>query len=385
MPTDLVISADSHVVEPPTLWAERLDRSLRDRAPAVTETPAGFVFSGGGSAVFPVAGGYAAGRSGTELASFVAGERRAPLYQGARASGWDPSERLKDQDIDGVCAEVLYPSLGLVLFSMTDLELQRASFRAYNAWLAEFVSADPKRMHGIAMVSLEDMADAVDTLEAAHALGLKGAMVCAEPPDDRPFHSDVYDPFWEAAEALGMPVSLHVVTSARRNSSDRGVGGLFEQDPNRRKYTYMIGFTNVQHLIQRSLTALLLGGTFQRFPGLKVVSAEFDIGWFPHFMYRIDHAFEKYRELYRLELDLAPSDYVKRNVWATFQDDPIGPQFAESYGRDRFMWASDFPHSDSTWPHSRQIIARDLDVLGPATRANIAYRNAASLYRIDVD
>lgn len=382
--SEIVISADSHMVEPPDLWSERLPRTLRDRAPRVNQTPAGFVFSGGGSTAFPVAGGYAAGRSGQDLREFVAKERGAPMYEGARPSGWDPAERLKDQDIDGISAEVLYPSLGLVLFSMSDIELQIASFDVYNQWLAEFVAYDRRRLHGIAMISLEDVERAVPALERAKDLGLKGAMVWAEPPNDRPFFTEIYDPFWEAAEALDMPVSLHVVTAARRDERDQGDGGLVEQDPMRKKFSYIVGFTNVQQQIQRSLASLILGGVFQRFPALKIVSAEHDIGWIPHFMHRIDHAFEKYRELYRLELDILPSDCMHRNVWATFQDDPIGPQFAESYGRDNFMWASDFPHSDSTWPNSQEIIKRDLDSLLPVTKANIVRDNASKLYRIDV-
>lgn len=380
-----VISADSHMVEPPDLWTERLDKKYRDAAPKVEETRGGFMFGGGGSTLFPVAGGYAAGRSGRDLREFMINEQRATLYEGARPSGWDPAERLKDQDVDGVCAEVLYPSLGLVLFSMTEAELQRESFNVYNRWLAEFASHDSKRLHGIAMISLEDVDKAVEDLTEAKKLGLKGAMVWAEPPDNRPFFGDSFDKFWAAAEELEMPVSLHVVTAARRNDRDRNSGGLYEQDPQRAKFTYVIGFANVQQQIQRSLTALIFGGVFERFPKLKIVSAEHDIGWIPHFRYRLDHTYEKYKELYRLNhLQHMPSVYLQRNIWATFQDDPVGPQFAETYGKDNFMWASDFPHSDSTWPHSQEIIARDIGGLAPETMRNIVFNNAAKLYHIDV-
>lgn len=378
-----VISADSHMVEPPDLWVERLDKAFREAAPRVEETRSGFVFSGGGSTSFPVAGGYAAGRNGKELSEFVQNARET-LYEGARPSGWDPAERLKDQDVDGVCAEVLYPSLGLVLFSMTEEELQRQCFDVYNKWLSEFVSHDKRRLHGIAMIALEDIDAAVKQLTEAKALGLKGGMIWADPPEDRPFFTRHYDKFWAAAAELDMPISLHVVTAARRNKNDKGAGSLFEQDPMRARFSYINGFANVQHQIQRSLTALLFGGVFERFPNLKIVSAEHDIGWLPHFMYRLDHTLEKYRDLYKMyELKKTPSEYMKRNVWATFQDDPVGPQFAETYGRDNFMWASDFPHSDSTWPKSQDIITRDLGRLAAETAENICYRNAARLYHID--
>ena len=112
-------------------------------------------------------------------------------------------------------------------------------------------------------------------------------------------------------------------------------------------YTFMI------HEIQRSLATLIFGGVFERFSRLKIVSAENDVGWLPHFMYRLDHADEKFGAMIAQLLPHRPSEYVRRQLWAAFLDDPIGPATYKLFGEDQYMWGSDFPHTDSTWPKSR--------------------------------
>ena len=120
-----VISADSHVVEPADLWETRLDRKFRDRAPRVVRNSQGkWVLSAPGCAELGVAGLFAAGKRGAELQEFF-----KKGYEAARQGGWDPMERIKDQELDGVLAEVVYTSNGLALFSIQDAELQRACFR----------------------------------------------------------------------------------------------------------------------------------------------------------------------------------------------------------------------------------------------------------------
>jgi len=153
-----VISADSHVMEPADFWETRLDQKYRDNAPRVVpkRNGKGYVFIAPEVNPFPVAGGFAAGRSGDELTDFM-----GKGYEAARPSGWDPAARLKDQDVDGVCAEVLFPTLGMPLFQLKDDELQRACFRVYNDWAAQFCSYNPKRLVGAALISLTDMTAAI--------------------------------------------------------------------------------------------------------------------------------------------------------------------------------------------------------------------------------
>ena len=146
-----IVSADSHVTEPADLWQQRLDQRYRDRSPHVAENPGEgprWLFKAEGAPAFPVAGGFAAGHSGDDLREiFDKG------YEAARPSGWDPVERIKDQELDGIDAEILYPSLGMSLFAMPDGELQRACFHAYNSWLAEYCGHDPQRLYGVGLVT----------------------------------------------------------------------------------------------------------------------------------------------------------------------------------------------------------------------------------------
>src|SRR5579863_3472384 len=213
-----LISADSHVMEPEDFWTTRLDQKFRDRAPHVEPRPdgKGYLFTAPGISPFPVAGGFGTGRSGVELR-----EHMKKGYEAARPSGWDPVERLKDQDIDGVEAEVLYTTLGMPLFGLDDDELRRACFGVYNDWVAEFRSYSPKRLHPIALLSLDDIPLAVKELERCAKLGLKGAMIWGVPPSDKPYFSELYDPFWAAAQELKMPLSLHVITQRDQKGRNR--------------------------------------------------------------------------------------------------------------------------------------------------------------------
>ena len=220
-----VISADSHMMEPPDLWTERLDRKWGDRAPKVikSEAKGQFLFVAPDIPPFPVAGGFAAGRSGEELKQFLGNANKDEGYKAARPSGWDPVERIKDQDIDGVQAEILYTTLGMPLFGLHDTDLQRACFRVYNDWVAEFASHNPQRLHAIALISLEDIEEGAKELERAAKIGLKGAMIWGSPPAEKPYWQKVYDRFWAAAQELQMPLSLHVITGKKppRNKEER--------------------------------------------------------------------------------------------------------------------------------------------------------------------
>jgi len=136
--------------------------------------------------------------------------------------------------------------------------------------------------------------------------------------------------------------------------------------------------------VQRSLNSFIMGGVLERFPNLRLVSAESDVGWLPHFMYRLDHAYSKFSRLVPDAIPRHPSEYIRRQVWATFQDDPVGPAAWRIFGADNYMWASDFPHADSTWPHSREVIARDFDGVPEEVMRKIVFDNCARLYHMEI-
>ena len=267
-----VVSADSHVTEPADLWKERLAARYRERAPYVTRNPdsgPAWLFVAEGATPFPIAGGFAAGRSGEALAEF-----QDKGYEAARPSGWDPVERLADQDLDGIDAEILYPTLGMKLFAMPNGELQRACFEAYNGWLADYCRHDPRRLYGVGLVSLEDVALAVRDVEAIARQGHRGLMIWGAPPEDRPYDSPAYDPFWAAAADHGLPVSLHIIAGRGRTS-----GGVVDAIHGRTHPG--VWYMSVLHEIQDSLSRIVFGGVLHRFPKLQIVSAENDVGCGP--------------------------------------------------------------------------------------------------------
>ncbi|MDB5999818.1 MAG: amidohydrolase, partial [Rhizobacter sp.] len=125
--------------------------------------------------------------------------------------GYDGSKRLAEMAADGVSAEVLYPSRTAGLYALQDPALQQAAFTVYNEWIREYIGSNTDRLVGIPSISVYDIKQAVKDLEYWHSAGLRGGpQIWAAPPVHLPFSSPHYEPLWEAAEALGVPVNLHV-------------------------------------------------------------------------------------------------------------------------------------------------------------------------------
>ena len=357
-----IVSADSHVVEPPDLWTSRLGAEYEGRAPRLTEDAEGAKFEVNGVSGPAVVGGF--------ISPAKAGLGFATRLSEGLSGGWDPAARIVDMDKDGIAAEVLYPSFAMRLFGLEDPVMQRDTFRAYNDWVAEYAATNPKRLYGLGLISLYDVEAGVEELERCAAMGLSGGMSWAEPQDGYSYGTDHYDRFWAAAQDLGMPISLHTFAGRARDVSD----------------LFLARYSCITHVIQLSLTTLLFSHVFERFPGVTVVSAENDIGWAPHLMERMDHAYIRKgsRHAPPFPSGMLPSEQFKRNVRATFMQDRAGVNLTELVGSDVFMWASDYPHDDSTWPESVDVIDRLFDGVADAHREKITHSNAVASYRMDL-
>lgn len=368
-----VISADSHICEPPTLWLERLDKQYRDRAPRTVighEGKEGEFFVAEGLAARPVARLFGAGVKAEDMPDF--GKK---TFEAAPASTWDPAARLKEQDVDGVAAEVLYTGFGLFLYGLDDPGLRAACFRVYNDFLSEYCSHDPNRLIGLALIDLEDIPGAVAEITRSAARGLRGAMIWSSAPPDKPYYHRDYDPFWAAAHDLGIPLTMHA-------HSGRHGAGIAPAQTAGRMVSYVV---TMPFEIQRSLAEMALYGVFERYPGLKVVSAENDCSWLPHLMYRLDHTYEEFRFLdpAGVELAMRPSDYLRRNVLATFQYEKAELDLTRQYfGAAGLMWGSDYPHADSTWPNSRDLLAATFVGVPESDVREMVGGAAARLYKI---
>jgi predicted TIM-barrel fold metal-dependent hydrolase len=361
------ISADSHVTEPPNCFVDHIDPAYRDRAPRMARDPVrGDMYVVPGMAMtIPVSLSSGAGRPPEELST--TGARFEELHRG----GWDAKARLADQDRDGVAAELIYPSVGMVLCNHEDLDYKHACMEAYNRWLQSFCEAAPGRVFGLGQTAMRTVEEGIEDLRAIQAMGFKGAMLPGFPGQED-YDSRIYDPFWEAAVDLGLPLSFHILTS-----KTDGLG-----KPRGPKIN---AFLSIIRGNQDILGMLVFSGIFQRHPKLKVVCVEADAGWAPHYMYRMDHAYKRHRHwLKGRELEKLPSDYFRQNIFLTFQDDWTAFQFANHINHERLMWASDFPHSDSTWPDSQKVIAEQTSHLSADVRDRILHDNVAELYGLSV-
>ena len=377
-----IVSADSHLIEPPNLWVEHIEKKYQNQAPHTVRDYLGkpgewFV---GGTNEFPVSDMFAQAVKGSDLPEFF-----KCTFDDAPASVWDPGERLKEQDTDGVKGEVVYTSYGLALFGLKDSGLTRACFKVYNDYAAEYCSHDPDRLVGIGMIDLADIPAAVADLKDCADKGLRGVMIASAPSKDRPYSSSEYDPFWAAAQDLNMVITLHI------HSAYDGMG----VDMNR-VVTTMVTL-NVE--IMQSLSDMIIYGVFERFPKLRVVSAENDCAWLPSLMWRLDHYYKEwqYREGEYMKdddsgqaiakLSMPPSEYLKRNVMVTFQHESADwvDSTRRFIGNEGLAWGSDYPHSDGTFTNSQDIIA-GLSAKMPKTHIQkMVGGNISNLYGINVN
>jgi predicted TIM-barrel fold metal-dependent hydrolase len=373
----LLVSSDSHVVEPADLWLERLPRAFRERAPRASRDP------GNGHVYFNATGtargvdltlSVSAGLSNAEVDSILADDPDAvPGVLG----GADASARLRDLREDGVVADVLYPTCGLALMQSDDAPLQEACFSVYNDWLAAFCATDPARLIGLALIACWDMGRATAELERARGLGLRGAVIWTAPPTSDSFFHPRYERLWSAAEALGMPLAVHTLGGQRASRDVALLGTTVEA-------SFHVAIDYRQEL-QRTVCELVAAGVFARHPRLRVVGAEAGIHFLAEMARRLDSGYRGFwSSLPDNELTEPPSFYLRRNVWLTYISDPVGLSNVGFTGTDRLMWSGDYPHGASTWPRSREIVDREHAALDREDLVRLTSSNCADLYGIDL-
>lgn len=382
------ISADSHIVEAPEVFAGLAER-FGDDAPRITETP-----SEGDGMVIPSDshGAIGAGRVG------IAGRRLDPGrqldrrpgrkpspedpkdptvlswiregYAGLRKGIVDAAQRPVDQDADGVRAELLYPSFFFRLFSHDNLELIDAAFRNYNDWIIDYQSQAPERLVALALLPLQDPAAGLRELERILAMGFRGACIPCTAPIERPYRDPVYEPIWARAEEAGLPLSMHIGTGASAGSWESLVRNAIS------------GYASAPHAVQETLSELICQGVAHRHPGLSFVVTEFNAGWIATWLERLDQGYERAPTAAAEGLDRRPSEYWARQFYATFEDDRAAVLTRELIGVDRLLWGNDYPHRDSTWPVSRELLGELFEGVSDGERSAMTEDNVASLYSL---
>jgi predicted TIM-barrel fold metal-dependent hydrolase len=361
-PATRIYSCDDHLdlaAVPPGVWQSRLARVHAERGPRVVAKD--------GQSVW-VCEERVLGRSGASplFAKFSAIGRAGIEDDGFRAG--TPELRLQDMDRDHLWASVIYGPLAIGL-PIRDPELQSACYAAWNDWAAEeFNALAPDRLCVLAFLPGHSPEAAAAELERAAKLGHRGAVIdvfdidLAEPAWDR---------LWAAAEHTGLPISFHLK------------GGTWS-----RQLSYQVGkwqsaaFASVLPLqLDEPLAIMTFSGALERHPGLKLVLAEAGIGWVPYFLARMDLEWRNLRDKLDIATSVPPSELFRRQVLVTFEEEALGAQLIPLVGVDSCMWASDYPHTDSTFPNSLRAIEEALGELPEADRRKITATNCARLYR----
>jgi uncharacterized protein len=371
-----IISADSHIVEPPNCYVDFIDPKFREDAPRVVRKENGqdiYVIKDLKQTV-PLGFLDGAGMTVLERQKHVATTK----FEETRAGGYDAKARLADMDREGTAAEIIYASVGMVLCTHPDPIYKNAAMQAYNRWLQSFCEGAPNRLFGLAQTAVLSVDSAIEDFRRAKEMGMVGMMMPGEPAQGD-YDQPEYDALWECATSLDMPICFHILTS--RAGDLNSVFATSRGHP-------LVGFMKIIRAVQDIIALMVMGGVFERHPKLKLVCAEGDAGWMPHYMYRMDHAAKFNVDKGIIPgLSQLPSAYLAKNVFMTFQDDYVAFQnvMAGITDHRQLLWANDYPHTDSTWPHSQSLLAEQAKNVPQDKLRAILRENTARLFNLPLD
>jgi predicted TIM-barrel fold metal-dependent hydrolase len=330
----LLVSADSHVDEPFDLWDDLPRHILEKMGP------------------------------------------RRPL-ENRPPGGMDPKLRVPDMDLDGVAAEIIYPSACMKYYEL-DQEVQEAVFPVYNDWVADYCKIAPKRLFAVPALPTFDIKFAMKELRRCHDMGLVGCMVWRVPPKEFSFtDTKHYEPLWAMAAEMGAPVNLHTLTGENwRKLNLKGV-------------EFARGASNFS--IQEGMNTLfdlIWTGVCDRHPKIRFELVESELGWLPFLIQQWDYYFKRFsrpgQTYTEFPIKRLPSEIFTEHVYATFMDDFVGTQALKYWGERNCMWSSDYPHPNMTWPNSRAFIAKNIGDLPMEKKKRLLSQNVIELYGLEL-
>jgi predicted TIM-barrel fold metal-dependent hydrolase len=372
-----VIDVDSHLTEPADLWTSRVPSRYVDRVPQMT--------SAGGRDIWVLDGRQISVVGMTAPAGwptpFPAGP--ATLAECPPAA-YDAAARLAYLDEVGIWAQVLYPNVAgfgsQKFLSLDDDELKLLCVRAYNDFLRDWASADPRRLITIMAMPFWDVDASVTEIARGAAAGHQGILFTGEPQRfGLPFLGDPHwDPFWSAAQDARLAIHLHI------GSGDMSTS--FQPDRIAATSTAAAyAYTSTEMFLKNGLQVadLITSGVLVRFPELKFVSVESGIGWIPFVLEAADHSYLEARPGRRSEWEMLPSEYFRRQVYACYWFETVAPtKLLGEIPVDNILFETDFPHPTCLFGNVRERIDVSLANASPADREKILWGNAAKLYGI---
>lgn len=372
-----IIDADSHVTEPFEMWEEYLEPAFKSHAPYI-ERPSESAMT------FDMF---------TPLVKDmkIEGEKiyhkisDRVWYEGAKITlenwskhephGSDPEGQVKAMKQMGIDIAFLYPTVGLWLLAIDDMEPQLACAltRAYNNWLRDFCSYDRDLFRGVGAISSHDPAQMVPELHRIVEFGWKSVFLRPNPIQGRLLSDRAYEPFWTECERLGISVSLHEGSHGRLPSAGAD------------RFNSRFAMHACSHPMEQmmALLALIEGGVLERHPNLKVAFLEAGCGWLPYWLWRLDEEYDQLGWEVGDNVKMKPSEYFRRQCFISIEpDEPYLAEIVKFIGEDCLIFGSDYPHID----YNPEIIKEVVDLeerLSKQTLQKILWDNPLRFYGID--
>ena len=390
-----IVDVDAHVVEPPDVWSARLPAKYRDVGPHVVLLPSGQPKLDGGAYI------EAPGTEGEPVAWWVYEDHYYSVKRLIAAAGyppdeitlqgitfddmrpgcWQPQARLGDMDVNGVEAQLSFPNYprfcGQLFLRGHDRELARLCVEAYNDWMVdEWCAGSNVRLIPLCLVPMWDADLAADEVRRNAARGAR-AVAFSELPSYLglpSIYSGYWDRFFAACEETATVVCMHIGSGTKTPQTS-------DDAPDAVASTIIFGNSVA------SMTDFLLSGLLDRYPNLKLMYAECQIGWIPYLLERLDDVWETHRGWSDSQLHCPerPSTYYYRQVHSCFFKDAVGVELLARVGRDNVMFETDYPHQDGTWPYSREAAAEQFGHLDDVSIRKLARDNAINLLGLSLD
>ncbi|MBW2396707.1 MAG: amidohydrolase [Deltaproteobacteria bacterium] len=369
----ILVSVDDHVCEPPEMWDQHLTGSWKERAPRLVHKSDGsdvWVFEG--QQIPNVGLNAVAGRPPDEY-----GMEPTALEQ-LRAGCYDLGARLGDMNANGVLGSLCFPSVpgftGELFAKQEDRELARVMAQAYNDWhIDEWCGGAPGRFIPLAIPLLWDPKI---TAEEIRRVAKKGCFAITFPDNPKglgypSLHDEYWEPIWQAASDTGTVLCIHIGSGT----------GMNLQDP---RAAVEIMITGTPITLFGCATELVYSQFLRRYPDLRIALSEGGIGWVPYFLERADYVHEHHHRWTLNDLGgKKPSDIFREHIITCFIDYEVGVRNRDLIGIDNITWECDYPHSDSTWPNSPEVLWKSLEGLPDADIDKITYQNTMKHFRYE--
>jgi len=366
-----IVDADGHVLEPADLWEANLPEGMRDRGIRMrwnpdTQWDERFVED----RMLSDRGVAGLGNAGQSYEDYGRGMH----YEDLHAAGFDPSERVKVLDAEGIDVAVLYPGLGLALGGIRDPELAVASCRVYNDWIADYAAAAPDRLYGVGALPMQDADACAAEVHRMKDVGLRAGFARPNPVNGAPLHHETFDPIYRALAETGLPLAFHPAGHFDLPGASQRLADLMAMGTHHANILFVDQYVTLSNLVY--------GGVFERHPDLRVAVLECGGGWIGHWMDRMDEFLESYSWAVP-PLSLKPSEYFRRQCVVSFDPgEHTAPLLAGFVGDHTLIWASDFPHSDAKYPGVVDELREHTETMDELARAALLGGNARRLYGI---